>query len=391
MKHVIIIYDGMSDEPLAALSGQTPMEVAQKPLFDAMGRDAEVGLVRTVPPGQAPGSDNTNLGILGYDATQYYTGRSPIEAVSIGVPMGENDLAMRCNLVKLNEEEKFEDKTMLDYAGGEIGTEEARELIALLQRELGDEEFAFYAGVQYRHCLLWKDAKARVDTMKNTPPHDIIHQKIADYLPNEPQLLAMMKRSCEILKGRRANAIWLWGEGTKPALPSFEQMHGMRGSVVSAVDLLKGIGKLAGMSTPNVPGATDWIDTNYAGEARAAVDELKNGCDFVCLHFEATDEAGHRGDLKNKIRGIELIDELVLPVLLEYLDSLEDFTLTILPDHPTPLALRTHTSDMVPYMMFRKSQKGSGRGVECVSEKSAAATGHVVEAAHMLIQKILSE
>jgi len=403
MKHIIIIYDGMADEPLESLNGMTPMEWAYKPLFDTMGSDAEVGLVHTVPPGQPAGSDNTNLSILGYDPLKYYTGRSPIEAVSMGVPVGENDVTMRCNLVTLSDEETFEEKRMLDYAGGEITTEEARVLMAALQIGLGSEAMAFYAGVQYRHCLLWKGAKERISTMKNTPPHDILDEVIARHLPSTPELVEMMERSHEILKGhpiniarlnagkRPANSIWFWGEGTKPVLPSFEAMTGMKGSVISAVDLLKGIGKLAGMRTPKVPGATDWIDTNYDGEARAAVEELKNGCDFVLLHFEATDEAGHRGDAESKIRGIELIDERVLPIVLDYLDGLEDYALMILPDHPTPIAKRTHTSDPVPYMMFRKSWKGTGRGVDCVSEKTARETGQVVEVGHELMKRFLGQ
>jgi len=390
MKHIIILYDGMADEPLPALGGKTPMEVARKPLFDAMGRDGEVGLVHTTPPGQSAGSDNTNLNILGYDSTKYYTGRSPIEAVSIGVPMAADDLALRCNLVTLSNEENFADKTMVDYAGSEITTEQAREVIAKLQAELGSDEFTFYAGVQYRHCLLWKGAKAKLAGMHNTPPHDIIGQPVAAYLPNHPKLLDLMQRSHALLNKNKANSIWLWGEGTCPALPSFADMHGLKGSVISAVDLLKGIGMVAGMRTPTVPGATDWIDTNYAGEAQAAVEEFKAGQDFVFLHFEGTDEAGHRGDVASKVRGIELIDEIVLPILLDYLEQQDDYALMILPDHPTPLARKTHTKDPVPYMMFRKSWRGNGNGVESVSEKTAAATGHVITHAPDLIRKFIA-
>jgi len=389
MKHIIIIYDGMADMPLEALGGKTPMEVAKKPLFDAMGCDAEVGLVRTVPLDQPAGSDNTNLSILGYDPAKYYTGRSPLEAASIGVPIGEDDLTLRCNLVTLSETEPFERKTMDDYSGGEIGTEEARGLIAAMQEQFGSEEFTYYAGVQYRHCLLWKGAKARLGALQLMPPHDMLDEVVGNHLPDEPVLIDMMRKSCESLKGNKANAIWLWGAGSRPALPSFEEMHGLKGSVISAVDLLKGIGMLAGMRTPNVPGATDWIDTNYEGEAQAAVDEFKRGQDFVFLHFEATDEAGHRGDMASKIRGLELIDERVLPILLEYLEQQDDYALMILPDHPTPLALKTHTKDMVPYMMFRKSWRGSGRGVDCVSEKTAAATGNVMEHGPDLIRKFI--
>jgi len=389
MKHIIILYDGMADQPHPVLDGKTPMEVAKKTLFDAMGRDGEVGLVHTTPPGQSAGSDNTNLNILGYDSTKYYTGRSPIEAVSIGVPMEENDLCLRCNLVTLSSEENYADKSMVDYAGSEITTEQAREVIAKLQAELGSDEFQFFAGVQYRHCLLWKGGRDKLTGMHNTPPHDIIGQLIAAHMPSHPELLDLMQRSCAILSDKKANAIWLWGEGTCPALPSFTDVHGLKGSIISAVDLLKGIGILAGMRTPSVPGATDWIDTNYAGEAQAAVDEFKAGQDFVFLHFEGTDEAGHRGDIASKIRGIELIDEIVLPILLDYLEEQEDYALMILPDHPTPLTLKTHTKDPVPYMMFRKSWRGSGKGVASVSEQSAAATGNVIEHAPDLIRKFI--
>lgn len=391
MKHIIILYDGMADEPLPALDGKTPMQVAHKPLFNAMGRDGEVGLVHTTPPGQSAGSDNTNLNILGYDSTKYYTGRSPIEAVSIGVPMGKHDLCLRCNLVTLSDEDDYAAKTMVDYAGSEITTEQAREVIAKLQAELGSDEFEFHAGVQYRHCLLWKGGKNKLAGMHNTPPHDIIGQPIAAHMPSHSELLDLMQRSTAILKENRANAIWLWGEGTRPALPSFEDMHGLKGSIISAVDLLKGIGMLAGMRTPTVSGATDWIDTNYAGEAQAAVDEFKSGQDFVFLHFEATDEAGHRGDVQSKIRGIELIDEIVLPIVLDYLEQQDDYALMILPDHPTPLALKTHTKNPVPYMMFRKSWRGSGKGVDSVSEKTAAATGHIVEHAPDLMRKFIAK
>ncbi|MCL2447109.1 MAG: phosphoglycerate mutase [Oscillospiraceae bacterium] len=419
MKHIIILYDGMADEPLPALGGKTPMEVARKPLFDAMGRDGEVGLVHTTPPGQSAGSDNTNLNILGYDSTKYYTGRSPIEAVSIGVPMAENDLALRCNLVTLSGEDNYADKTMVDYAGSEITTEQAREVIAKLQAALGSSEFEFYAGVQYRHCLLWKGGKDQLTRtitkfasrdacsknindiarsvsgdsppgMHNTPPHDIIGQPIAAHLPSHPELLDLMQRSHVILEESKANSIWLWGEGTCPALPSFESMTKLKGSIISAVDLLKGIGMLAGMRTPTVPGATDWIDTNYKGEAEAAIEEFKRGQDFVFLHFEGTDEAGHRGDMQSKIRGIELIDEIVLPILLEYLEQQDDYALMILPDHPTPLARKTHTKAPVPYMMFRKSWRGNGNGVDSVNEKTATVTGHVITHAPDLMRKFIA-
>ena len=381
MKYLVILYDGMADTPVPALGGRTPMQAAKKPLFDALGRDGEAGMVRTVPPGQKPGSDVANLGVLGYDPAQCYTGRSPLEAASIGVPLGGNDLTLRCNLVTLSDHEPFAEKIMLDYAGGEVTTQEAKTLIAAIENAFGTDEFTYYAGVQYRHCLLWRGAKDRLPALGAlTPPHDILDRRIGDYLPRGEAcapLLAMMEKSYGILRAcnDKANCIWLWGEGTRPALPNFEEKTGLKGSIISAVDLLKGIGLLAGMRTPEVPGATGWLDTNYEGKARQAVEEFRSGQDFIYLHFEATDEAGHQGNAAAKVRGIELIDELVLPAVLEYLNTQDDFALLLLPDHPTPLAVKTHTGDPVPYLLYRKAWAGSGRGVACVCEESAAGTG----------------
>jgi len=394
MKYLILLYDGMSDTPVPELGGKTPMQVAQKPIFDRLGRDSEVGMVRTVAPGQKPGSDVANLSVLGYDPAQCYTGRSPLEAASIGVPMGEQDLTLRCNLVALSDDEPFEAKTMLDYAGGEISTPEAREVIAAVQNAFGSDKFTYYPGVQYRHCLLWHGAKDLLPALTLTPPHDIIGRPIAEYLPKgdaAAPLLAMIQQSNAMLSspGAKANSIWLWGEGTRPALPSFEEKTGLKGSIISAVDLLKGIGILAGMRTPDVPGATGWLDTNYEGKARQAVEDFQSGQDFVYLHFEATDEAGHRGNAQEKIKGIELIDQRVLPIVLKYLDTLEDYALLILPDHPTPLAVKTHTADPVPYMLYRKAWQGSGKGVASVCEESAAATGNYYDAGEKLMERFL--
>jgi 2,3-bisphosphoglycerate-independent phosphoglycerate mutase len=395
MKYLILLYDGMADTPVPALGGKTPMQCAKKPVFDALGRDSEVGMVRTVAKHLKPGSDVANLGVLGYDPARCYTGRSPLEAASIGVPFGEDDLTLRCNLVTLSRDEPFGAKTMLDYAGGEISTDEAREVIAAMQSAFGSDDFTYYPGVQYRHCLLWHGAKDKLPALGTlTPPHDIIGRPVADYLPQgeaAAPLLDMMQKSHTILNtpGAKANSIWLWGEGTRPALPSFEEKTGLRGSVISAVDLLKGIGILAGMRTPDVPGATGWLDTNYEGKARQAVEEFQAGQDFVYLHFEATDEAGHRGNPDEKILGIELIDRRVLPIVLEYLEAQDDYALLILPDHPTPLAVQTHTSDPVPYMLYRKAWRGSGRGVNCVCEESAAATGKFYGSGMELMERFL--
>ena len=397
MKYLVLLYDGMSDTPVPALGGKTPMQVAKKPNFDALGRDSQVGMVRTVAPGQKPGSDVANLSVLGYDPALCYTGRSPLEAASIGVPFGGDDLTLRCNLVTLSRDEPFADKIMLDYAGGEISTQEAREVVATMQNAFGSDEFTYYAVVQYRHCLLLHGAKDKLPALgERTPPRDIIGQPIAQFLPQgeaAAPLLEMMQKSYSILNtpGAKANCIWLWGEGTRPALPSFEEKTGLRGSIISAVDLLKGIGILAGMRTPEVPGATGWLDTNYEGKARQAIEEFKSGQDFVYLHFEATDEAGHRGNADEKILGIELIDQRVLPIVLEYLDTQDDYALLILPDHPTPLAVKTHTSDPVPYMLYRKAWRGSGRGVDCVCEETAQATGNYYESGAELMEVFLEK
>ncbi|MDR2525791.1 MAG: cofactor-independent phosphoglycerate mutase [Oscillospiraceae bacterium] len=396
MKHLVLLYDGMADLPCDALGGKTPMEAARKPLFDALGRDAEVGLVQTVAPGMKPGSDVANLSVLGYDPALYYTGRSPLEAASIGVEIGENDLTLRCNLVTLSAEEPYAAKTMLDYSGGDIGTAEAAELIAVVQAALGTEEFIFYPGVAYRHCLLWKGGRKHLTDLGTlTPPHDITGQPVTGQLPAgaaAAPLLRMMEQSAALLRVRRANSIWLWGEGTRPALPDFYKTFGKRGSIISAVDLLKGIGLLAGLRTPAVEGATGYIDTNYEGKARRAVAEFQAGQDFVYLHMEASDECGHRGEAANKVRAIELPDERVLPTVLEYLGHCgEAYAILILPDHPTPLVTRTHSRDAVPYMLYRSSDAGSGKGVAAVTEAAAAGTGNYIANGPDLIRRFFAE
>lgn len=387
MKYAIVLYDGMADYPVPALGGKTPMEVARKPVFDALGRRAEVGLVKTVPDGLKPASDIANLSVIGYDPSVYYTGRSPLEAVSIGVTMAEDDVALRCNLVTLSEEPEFAAKTMRDYSAGDISTAEAAALIHSVQERFGSADFDFYPGVSYRHCLIHHGGTTQLGDM--TPPHDISGRVIGEYLsqhPNAASLIAMMRDSVELLTehpvnkarvaaGRLpANAIWLWGEGRRPSLPNFESLYGLKGSIISAVDLLKGIGKCAGMNTPEVEGATGYIDTNFEGKAEAAVAEWKAGQDLVYIHIEAPDECGHRNEPENKVRSIELIDERLLPILMEYLNGCEDFKLLILPDHPTPIVTGTHASDPVPYLMYRKAAERIGP--DTVNENTAAATGN---------------
>lgn len=403
MKYVVVLYDGMADYPVPALGGKTPMMVAKKPNFDRMAKHSTVGLVRTVAPGLTPGSDVANLSVMGYDPCLYYTGRSPLEAVSMGIDLSDTDVALRCNLVTLSDEEDYSEKTMVDYCAGDISSEEAAEIIKTVEEKLGNDIFAFYSGVSYRHCLVWHGGKTEIG--KLTPPHDISGRKIGGYLNKNPDaagLLELMEKSCEILKdhpvnlkriseGKRpANAIWLWGQGSRPSLPLFEKLYGVKGSVISAVDLLKGIGICAGMNTPDVEGATGYIDTNFEGKAQKAVEELENGSDFVYIHIEAPDECGHRNEPENKVKAIELIDSRVLPIVLEALEKYDDYKVMILPDHPTPIVTGTHASDPVPFMIYhKKDEKDSG--VDSINEETASKTGIFIEEGSSLMGRFLSK
>lgn len=403
MKYVVVLYDGMADYPVPALGGKTPMMVAKKPNFDRMAKHGTVGLVRTVAPGLTPGSDVANLSVMGYDPCLYYTGRSPLEAVSMGIDLSDTDVALRCNLVTLSDEEDYSEKTMVDYCAGDISSEEAAEIIKTVEEKLGNDIFAFYSGVSYRHCLVWHGGKSEIG--KLTPPHDISGRKIGGYLNKNPDaagLLELMEKSCEILKdhpvnlkriseGKRpANAIWLWGQGSRPSLPLFEKLYGVKGSVISAVDLLKGIGICAGMNTPDVEGATGYIDTNFEGKAQKAVEELENGSDFVYIHIEAPDECGHRNEPENKVKAIELIDSRVLPIVLEALEKYDDYKVMILPDHPTPIVTGTHASDPVPFMIYhKKDEKNSG--VDSINEETASKTGIFIEEGPSLMGRFLSK
>lgn len=403
MKYVVVLYDGMADYPVPALGGKTPMMVAKKPNFDRMAKHGTVGLVRTVAPGLTPGSDVANLSVMGYDPCLYYTGRSPLEAVSMGIDLSDTDVALRCNLVTLSDEEDYSEKTMVDYCAGDISSEEAAEIIKTVEEKLGNDIFAFYSGVSYRHCLVWHGGKTEIG--KLTPPHDISGRKIGGYLNKNPDaagLLELMEKSCEILKdhpvnlkriseGKRpANAIWLWGQGSRPSLPLFEKLYGVKGSVISAVDLLKGIGICAGMNTPDVEGATGYIDTNFEGKAQKAVEELENGSDFVYIHIEAPDECGHRNEPENKVKAIEYIDSRVLPIVLEALEKYDDYKVMILPDHPTPIVTGTHASDPVPFMIYhKKDEKDSG--VDSINEETASKTGIFIEEGSSLMGRFLSK
>ena len=391
MKYVVVLCDGMADYPVPALGGKTPMMCADKPHIDALAKKAEVGLVRTVAPGMKPGSDVANMSVLGFDPKNYYTGRSPLEAASIGVDLKDTDVTLRTNLVTLSDEENYEDKTMVDYCAGDISTEEAAEIMRDVQAHFGNSEFSFYPGVSYRHCLVW--ANGTTDLGDMTPPHDISGRVIGEYLSkseNAKKLVQMMKDSYAVLKdhpvnkkrvseGKRpANSIWLWGEGKKPMLPSFYDMFGLKGAIVSAVDLLKGIGKCAKMETPQVEGATGYIDTNFEGKAEATVNALKNGCDFAYIHLEAPDECGHRNEPENKVKAIEMIDSRVLPIVLQGLEEIgEDYKVMILPDHPTPIVTQTHASDPVPYLIYHKNAEQ--QGVDTINEETAKATGVFID------------
>ena len=391
MKYLVVLCDGMADTPNAALGGKTPMECAHKPNMDALAKNAEVGMCRTVAAELKPGSDVANLSVMGYDPAVCYTGRSPLEAASIGVDLKPTDVALRCNTVTLSDEDSYEDITMVDYCAGDISTEEAHKIIETVEKELGSDIYKFYGGVSYRHCLVVDNGTTDLGNM--TPPHDISGRVIGEYLSkseNAAPLIDLMKKSYEILKNHpvnierrkkglhEANSIWLWGEGRRPRLENFKEKNGVSGCVVSAVDLLKGIGICAGMETPEVEGATGYIDTNFEGKTQAGIDAFKRGTDLVYLHFEAPDECGHRGEAQNKVKAIEMIDSRVLTKMLDYLNGCgDDYRILIMPDHPTPLETMTHSSAPVPFLIYDSRKKENG--VSSFTEKNAAETGEFVE------------
>ena len=404
MKYAVVLCDGMADRPVPELNNMTPMQAANKPNMDYLASKGEVGLVKTVGAGLKPGSDVANLSVLGYDPAIYYSGRSPLEAASIGIDLKPDDVTLRCNLVTLSDEPNYEDKTMVGYCAGDISTPEAEELIKYIDEKLGSDKFKFYAGVSYRHCLVWAKGEPHPGVL--TPPHDISDRKITDYIPKGDyiaELYDMMKKSYDLLmehpvnkkriaEGKRpANSIWLWGEGTKPKLDSFKGKFGKSASMISAVDLLKGIGKCAEMNVCQVEGATAYIDTNFDGKVQAAIDELKKGQDFVYIHIEAPDECGHRAEIQNKKLAIEIIDEKILTPLIAYLkDCGDDYSVMILPDHPTPICLKTHTSDPVPFLIYRSNdEKNSGVSTFC--EETAEKTGLYIEPGCTLMNRFLAE
>ena len=394
MKYVVVLGDGMADEPLEELGGNTPLGFAQTPMMDALAAQGEIGMVKTVPAGMSPGSDTANLSVLGYDPQVYYSGRSPLEALNIGVQMAEGDVAIRANLVTLSEEEEvYEEKHILDHSADEISTQEAEILLKAVQEELQNEIFQFYVGTSYRHCLIWKQGMV----VPLTPPHDIRGRVIADYVAEEKMLLDMQKRSYEILvnhpvnlerkkKGLNpGNSLWFWGAGTKPSLINFEKKFQKKGAMISAVDLLKGIAVGTGMQNITVEGANGGLHTNYEGKAQAALDAmLVNGCDFAYIHVEAPDEMGHQGSIQKKIQAIEYLDQRVIKAVKEGLDaSGEAYRMLILPDHPTPICVKTHTGNPVPYLLYdsRKQEKHSWK----YNEEEAQKSGKFLEKGHELL------
>lgn len=401
MKYIIILGDGMADWPIDSLGGKTPLEVAYKPNIDRLSKASVLGLADTIPEGMPPGSDVANLSVLGFNPKVFYTGRSPLEAVSMGLKMNPDDTALRCNLVTLSNDDNYEDKSMLDYSAGEISTAESTELIRDLAKDLNSEGIAFYPGVSYRHCLIWKNGPMNISL---TPPHDISGKKITHYVPSSEGgnvALELMKKSVDILAKHPINlrrierglnpatSIWLWGQGKKPSVPLFVEKYGLCGSVISAVDLIKGIGIASGMKSVDVPGATGNIHTNFKGKADAALKELKEGRDFVYIHIEAPDECGHQGQLKEKIRSIELIDSLVLDTLLKGLEGLDEYRLLILPDHPTPIEIKTHSRDPVPFLIY-DSRKADVRDSDAVyTEKYAKQTNLLIQDGYRLMDLFL--
>lgn len=387
----------MADEPIEELDGLTPLEYAKTPTLDALAPVSEIGLAYTIPEGMSPGSDTANLSVLGYNPKLYYTGRSPLEALSIGVDMKPDDVALRTNLITVSDgDDPYEEKTILDHSSGEISTEDAAVLLEAVRAELEDEMYHFYVGTSYRHLLIWEKGSV----VPLTPPHDVLGQRVGAHLPADGKLRWMQERSYEILsrhpinlerkkKGLNpANSCWFWGAGTRPALASFEEKNHKRGAMISAVDLLKGIAVGAGMKNIQVEGANGQLHTNYEGKAQAAADALlKEDFDFVYVHVEAPDEMGHQGSWERKVQSIEYLDQRLIRNLKDALDaSGESYRMLVLPDHPTPVRVRTHTSDPIPFLLYDSTKEHKGPGV--YSEKSAKESGFVVERGYELIDRL---
>jgi len=409
MKYIILLGDGMADRPHAGLGGKTCLQAAKTPNMDLLASRGQVGMVRTVPEGFPPGSDVANLSVMGYDPRKYYSGRSPLEAASIGVELGPDDVAFRCNLVTLRlsggksaVSGKGRRAIMEDFSAGHITTQEARILIEELDSKLGSDHLRFYPGVSYRHLMVWKGGK---DKLECTPPHDIQDKDILDYLPRgegDEVINALMEASTELLlahpvnkarqeSGKRmANSIWLWGQGRRPSMPTFREKFGLEGSMISAVDLAKGLGVCVGFEVINVPGATGWIDTNYVGKAEHALFSLKTK-DIVYLHVEAPDEAGHTGDLKNKLKAIEDFDEFIVGNIMHGMKQFDEYRIMVLPDHPTPVELRTHTSDPVPFIIYDNTKERQGEPISYDEQIAGRKGALFVQEGHTLMELFLKK
>ncbi|MBP5353882.1 MAG: cofactor-independent phosphoglycerate mutase [Lachnospiraceae bacterium] len=400
MKYIVVLADGAADLPIESLGGKTPLAYASTPEIDALAPLSEIGMAHTIPEGMKPGSDTANLAVMGYDPKLYYTGRSPLEALSIGVDMASTDVAIRCNIVTVSDDDlPYEQKTIIDHSSSEISTEDAAVLLEAVRKQLEWEGYHFYVGTSYRHLLIWN--RGRVVSL--TPPHDILTRVVGEYLPEDPVLREMQKRSYEILNNHpinverakkglnKANSVWFWGAGTRPALSSFYEKTGLKGVMISAVDLLKGIAVGAGMRNITVPGANGGLHTNYEGKARAAVNALlSENADFAYIHVEAPDEMGHQGSAERKVESIEQIDRNIVGVVRREMDaSGEPYRLLLMPDHPTPVALRTHTADPIPYMLY-----DSTKTVSCApayTEEAAVKTGYEYPEGYRLMEHFTKE
>lgn len=397
MKYIIVLGDGMADEPIASLNNKTPLEYANTPTMDVLSKKGEIGMVHTIPEGMSPGSDTANLSVMGYDPEVYYSGRSPLEALSIGVPMKDDDIALRCNVVTVSEKDTdFENQIIIDHSSSEISTEDAAVLIEVVKKELAKEGYSFYVGTSYRHCLIWEKGQV----VELTPPHDVLEQVIGQYLPKDPVLKDMMKRSYDILKDHPinverkkqglnpANCLWFWGAGTKPMLSDFQEKTGKKGIMISAVDLLKGIAVGAGMDNAHIEGANGGLHTNYEGKMQAAVKAVaEDGYDFAYIHVEAPDEMGHQGSVERKVQAIEYLDQKIIAPIVKNLEEREiEFRLLILPDHPTPIRVRTHTGDNVPYLLYDSTLERNESWD--YNEKDAQSSGNLIEKGHTLIDKL---
>lgn len=400
MKYIVVLGDGMADEPIDSLGGKTPLEYANTPAMDELASKSEIGMAYTIPEGMKPGSDTANLAVLGYNPRIYYTGRSPLEALSIGVPLKDTDIAIRCNLVTVSDDSlPYEEKTIIDHSSSEISTEDAAILIEAVKKELQTEVFKYFVGTSYRHLLIWD----RGEVVELTPPHDILGQCINEHLPQQAALKEMMLKSYDILNNHplnverakkglnKANSIWFWGAGTRPSLTSFTEKTGLSGAMISAVDLLKGIAVGASMKVIEVEGADGTLHTNYQGKAMAAVKTLlEDGSDFVYVHVEAPDEMGHQGSVPNKIEAIESLDHKVISVIKDKMDeSGVDYRMLIMPDHPTPIRLRTHTSNPVPYLLYDSTKEGSY--THHYNEKEAEMSGNVTKDGYLMISKLFQQ